>query len=102
MCTVLLLTDVLLEIKTVLFDMDALLTGLGADGQRTGPRDGQTGHPGRDRKPAKANAEVCEPIFPPTDCIDLSNPALMPTSRQRFMSVNPSLFCFQSTHHNEL
>lgn len=35
-----------------------LLSGSGADGQRAGQRDRQTGHPGRDRESAKTNAEV--------------------------------------------
>lgn len=35
-------------------------SGFGTNGQRAGQRDGQTGHSGRDREPAKANVEVCE------------------------------------------
>lgn len=36
-----------------------LLSGSGADGQRAGQWNGQTGHPGRDGEPAEADAEVC-------------------------------------------
>lgn len=54
------LTGFLLKNRELfLFDMFLLLTGPGADGQRAGQRVGWTGHPGRDREPPKANAEVC-------------------------------------------
>lgn len=57
MYIVLHLTDFLF--KKCFIGRGVLLSGSGADGQRAGQRDGQTGHPGRDREPAKANAEVC-------------------------------------------